>query len=231
MAFSVTFRSAPIGFETSATTVAVNATTVATGELIILCAKVEGSPGTMTWSSSNGSDVVVTRPFFSHTNGDLHICFGYILASVGTGTVTYTCTCANSVPFRSAHARRATYTTCEFADDSYAVEDGSSNCNSGDVTATGVSFAVGLYGEYSTTDTGTEQIDGQTADGEIHNAGVVSNYTSSWDEAFAAGWTGAATATVGNTNVCGVIAFQETAGGGGISPGVLAAYFKMIGTH
>jgi hypothetical protein len=207
--------------DTDDTAVTVQLTTVTAGNLIVLWIKFEGDANNnATCSASDGTSSFTARPV-NHNDGvdDLHGCFLYLLASVASGTVTYTVTISESVPFKVVHAREYSYTgTLSFDVADETAEGATSPATvgpSGAITTTGTDeVVIGGIAFYQSTGIDTSTIGGVAAANEVGTG--TSGFTS--HRILTATMTsGTFVANVGADNdwVASIISFKAAAGGGG----------------
>lgn len=201
----------------STTTVAVTLATVTAGNLIAVYVKHEGA--TTTIAVSDGTSSLTAGTKITNTAGEPHGQWFYILASVASGSVTYTATFGAARTFRTIQAYEISYDdTAEFVDEAGA-ESNTGNPASGSMTTTEDNAVVfGGYSESSGAEVSLPLIFGVAADEDLilNGSGPGGNYTASWMRVLTAAATGSANCTITGTNnwVCVGIAFQETGGGG-----------------
>ena len=188
------------------TTLSVQLTGVQAGSLIVAYVKWEGAAGTAT--VSDGTGMFTADAMNNAANGDLHGQFFYRLSSTASGNVTYTATWSASRPYRKLIVYEYTRSggTVVFDASSRATAT-SGTLSSGNITTTGTDEVVfGAYGEYASSNTNTERINGVVADRVVR-----ASYASVWSKTFTAPFTGAATASGNSSTWIGsAIAFKRT---------------------
>lgn len=201
----------------SATTITCQLTGVAAGDLIMLFASCENLvAGTM--SASDGTTSLTQDPDGIVSTGSALYGSGfYLLASVATGTVTYTVTFSASVDYRAivAFAYRPSGTVT--FKDSARASGLSTAPNSGNITtASGDGVAFGWYGEYGNNPS-AELINGTTFSQK--QAVPTEQRAEAWTQTYTTGYTGAASCTIDGSNywLCGIMAF-EAAGAAAKAP-------------
>ena len=154
-------RSGAASNDSGATTLTVQLTGVAAGDLIVAYVKYEGAATTV--AVSDGASTFAADTAVHAANGDLHGQFFYALAAQASGTVTYTATWAASKPYRKLFVYEYSHSgTVATFDVSGRATATSGTLNSGAVTTTGTDEVVfGSYGEYSANTTSNEQIGGR----------------------------------------------------------------------
>lgn len=206
--------------DASGTTIGVNVGSVLAGDLVVGIVKWEGTAttiATLTDGSSGIGTGVVLDPdgVISHANTDLSAEVFYLLASVASGTVTYTATLSAARAWKQIAVGVFRYSgTAAFEDSNRSAPDvdGANVLTSPTITiAGGELVAVGFWGNYETNTPTTNAINGVTADGTFGNT----DGSQGWYRLLAAGFTGAATSTgghtIGNAATMSLIAFEITA--------------------
>jgi hypothetical protein len=198
------------------TTIATTVTGVGAGNLVVIYTG-NNQPATMT-VDDGGSDTP-TQDTINSASGAVRTQFHYILSSVASGSVTYTCTFDVSASNRIIIVYVFSYTgTCTF---DAANRDGAATgtaCASGNITTTGTDELCfgGLYSE-GDQDMTALQIAGTNVTAQIDNARGTLSYL-----AFGSTFTNQFTATQAASTRwnAGLIAFKNSAGGGfaGIGP-------------
>lgn len=193
-------KSAGARADSSTTSITVQLTTVTAGNVIVLHAKHEGSPTTITVSDGTTSFTAATK--VNHGNNDLSGQFFYLLSSVASGTVTYTVTFAAARGFRGVVVMEFTRTgTAAF--DTEPTGGGSSGTGgtitSGNMTTSVAdSLVLGGYSNYGSESLATIQINGVNAGGIRGDDGATGDPQTAhcqWYRIPTATFTGAATAT------------------------------------
>lgn len=201
------------------TTVTVQLTGVSANNPIVCWVKHEGGD-TVTITVSDGTSSLTSRPIIhsdtaSITSGQ----FFYLLASVATGTVTYTATFSAGVPYRSIACYELSVgaggAAFDVSNGSGADSAGGNTITSGTVTTTvATAVAFGGYAEASGATFSSPLINGVAAD-HTQNTGT---YGRVWMKVLSATFSGgAATATLpsGNFAATGILVLSEGGGGGG----------------
>lgn len=199
------------------TTITTSLTGITAGHPIVCWVKHEGGD-TVTITVSDGTTSFTSRPIIHSTTASITSGqFFYLLASVATGSVTYTATFSSGVPYRSI----ACYDLSAGATAAFDVSNGSgadsaggNTITSGTVTTTGsTAVAFGGYAEASGATFSSPLINGVAAD-HTQNVGT---YGRVWMKILSATFSGgAATATLpsGNFAATGILVLKEDAGGG-----------------
>lgn len=212
----------------SATTIAVTLTGVAVGDTVTVWVKWEGGSTTATCSDGTSTLTgwapgVISRPASADPFGKAF----YILASVASGSVTYTVTLGAGRTFREIVAYRSTPSAAAALDGTAVGANGSSTAaSSGNTTTTSTDgLAFGVYGDFGNTES-AEKINAVAAGGNTHAA---ANASEMWYKTYSAGFTGPAAVTLGISNdwLCGIIAFGIGGGGGGTKgPPTLPGFYR-----
>lgn len=184
----------------SGTTLTAQLLTVTAGNVIIAWVKHEEAPTTLTVSDGTSTFTPATK--VNHGNNDLSSQFHYLLASVASGTVTYTATFAAAKGFRS-------FVVFEFDPTATAAFDteptggGASGSggtlSSGNMTTTvNDGLVLGAYGNYGSETFTTMAINGVAAAGIQGDDGSTTTSQTGgavWYRIPTATFTGAATGT------------------------------------
>jgi hypothetical protein len=200
-----------------ATTVATTVTGVGAGNLVVIYTG-NNQPATMT-VDDGGSDTP-TQDTINTGSGSVRTQFHYILSSVASGSVTYTCTFDVSASNRLIMVYVFSYTgTCTF---DQANRDGAASSPpvaSGNITTTGTDEMCfgGLYSE-GNQDMTALQINGTNVTAQVDNDRGTLSYL-----AFGSTFTGQFTANQAVTSRwnAGLIAFKNAGGGGGGGPSII----------
>ena len=208
----------------SGTSITVQLTNVAAGELIVVYTRHDGAPTTM--SVSDGTSSFEAGTLTDHANGDFSAQFHYLLTSVATGTVTYTCTVGAARASRMILVARVSYTGTASLDVQNTGQGTSTAPASGTVTTTGTDEIVwGCYADYSGQLTTAEKINAVDADAVIDDS--ANHNDAMWYRVLSATFangTASGTIAVSNPWICHVIAFKAAAGGAAsvVTPRLLA---------
>lgn len=202
---------------TGATTIPLSVTGVSVGDLVFVWAKWEGGTASPTCSDGTSTLTPWAPGVISRPSADPRGCGFFILSSVASGSLTYTVSLGVSRTFREIVAYRTTPSGLVALDGTALGANGSSTAvSSGNITTTGTDgIAFGTYGDFGNSES-AEKINGLAATGNTH-AGA--NASEVWYRAYSAGFTGAATCSLGISNdwLGGIIAFSIGGGGGGAS--------------
>lgn len=216
----------------SSSTIVSPGLTVAAGDIVVVMVGWEGTDTTI--AVSDGTTTLtpwsIGNKGTAGSNGEPHLAMSYLLASVasGTNTVVYTATYGAARTFRTI----AVYV---FTPSAAASIGGSPNCSagsgttgtalaSGNITTTGMDgLAVAAYSEYGGTLDGTQKINGVD---DVGTQLCGTSHSCLYYIAYAAEFTGQATAGIGSNNrwVLGVIAFKIGAAAGLAVPVVTRQY-------
>jgi hypothetical protein len=191
-----------------------NITSVQAGDLVVAClGNLEGTPttyslsdGTSTFSLATGSDEVFGA-------GAAHIETHYLLASVATGSPTYTLTYGAARTYRVMGIYVFRPTAAVSVGNSSSSSGTGTAISSGNITVSSSDLiAFACAGTINTTAAPSPiTINGVAATGSLH-----SNYFTVWYAEAAAGYTGAAAGTISSDSWgANVTAFTIGAGGGG----------------
>jgi hypothetical protein len=206
----------------SGTTITVQLTGVSANNVIVCWVKHEGA-SSVTITVGDGTSSFTSRPIIHSTTADTtHGQFFYLLASVATGTVTYTATFSVGVPYRTIGCYELSVGGSGAAFDTSngsGADSGGGNTITSDTVTTSVATAVafGGYAEYSSAAFSSPLVNGVAAD-HTQNVGTFGRM---WMRVLSATFSGgAATATLpsGNIAATGIIVLSESGGGGGGDP-------------
>lgn len=193
----------------SAGTAAVTVTGVKVGDLIVVLTKFEGSSTTVTCSDGTSSLTAWSQGVISNSSGDPRMACHYLIASVASGSVTYTSTFGANQSFRDVVAMAYTYTPniVPVLDGTAISSTGSGTAiTSTNITTTGTDgLAFGLYADFGGT-LSAPLINGVAAD---QTQVASTDKTALFSKTYSSGFVGAATGTISSNRWdCGVIAFR-----------------------
>lgn len=192
-----------------------NFPSVVAGDLIVAVAG-NGDGGATTLSLSDGTSTftqAATPQGYASANGQISI--HYLLASVATGAVTYTLTYGAARTYRSLAIFQFRPSDVVTFGDVVQAQGTGTAISSGNVTATGSDIlGVGGAFTYNTSNLSSISplINGVAADGQANNS-----YTLGFYRAIGAGFTGAASATLGGSDQWGASFAYFRIGAGGPS--------------
>lgn len=198
----------------------VTVTNVAVGDLIVVICKWEGT--TTTCSVSDGTTAIAQTTVGVQNNGgangEPHLAVFYLLASVASGSVTYTPTLGANKVFRDTVAFAVTPPTGTTVslDGTAAGSSATSGtaANSGNTTTTGTNgMSVGAYAEFGATLT-LPLVNAVRKD--TYAVASATGNSAGWMTAYTSGFTGAATGTLSASNRwdAQVVSFKATAASG-----------------
>lgn len=202
-------------FESPGTTMTNILPTVTAGNLIVIQVKHEGAPTTLTISDGTTSFTAATK--VNHSSGQLSQQFFYLLSSVASGTVTYTCTLGAARDFKAMIAWEFDPTGTAAFDTEPSGGGSSGNggtLTSGNMTTTANdTVCLGAYAEFSSDSFTTMQINGVAAAGvraSDNSTTTTQTRACSWYRIPTATFTGAATGTgvVADDWIINAIAFK-----------------------
>jgi hypothetical protein len=211
------------------TSAAVTITGVQAGDSVAVWLKWEG--GSTTTTMSDGTSSLTGATARNHANGGLSGRWFYLLSSVATGSVTYTCTWGASRDFKRliGFVFRPTGTVTFNTGTDASSSGASTAVTSGNYSTTGSgSWAVlGGFGEFNVVTLSTNLINGGAADG-VTNAGVCE----AWYKILSATFTGGASSATQSTSddwVCGALALNDDEGGGAAGQPTMARFGGVPG--
>ena len=208
----------------ASTTITCTLNGITAANLIIMQVKWEDSSNTLT-SVSDGTTTFGQTAVCSRAGANSPFTAWAYLLNANSGNKTFTATIPTGSTFR-------VITVMEFSGGTWST-DATAACgtaesgtavSSGNITTVGTDgVAVGSYAPNSGVSISAWAINGVTADGHREE-----DFASMWYKTYTAGYTGAATATLGGSQnwVSGAMAFKVTAGGGG--PDVTPFYKRRI---
>lgn len=212
---SFTYRTSNLLVNQSAnsTTIAVSLDGIVAGDLVVVYANAEGAQTTI--AISDGTSSFTMRPVVAHT-GSLHFsAFGYFVASVASGTVTYTATFGAGRQWRSIGAVAMSSSGTTAFDEGNQASGSGSSASTGNITTHGTDEVV--FGGYAGINSGVS-FSAPTFNGaalaDEHTGGILG----------IAWWflSSTATSAVSDTSLPGsddwifhAISFNNNGGGGG----------------
>lgn len=193
------------------TTSTVTLTGVSAGSLIIVGQKSEGTGEGAITGISDGTSSFTLATETEHANGDLRWCYGYLLSSVASGSVTYTVTRAASATFYWTFVMEFSYSGGSASFDTENGASGTSTApNSGSIT-TGAAKTVclGGYSHYNAVTISSMLIGGAAADGSQPTT-PGSSESAMWYKILNSAGSGTASGTLSGSSewVCRVISIK-----------------------
>lgn len=195
----------------SATSITQNLTSVHAGDLAVIWAKWEGAAGSPTCSDGTSSLTPWAPGVISQSGAEPFGCIWYLLASVATGTVTYTISLGAGRAFRDIEGMIWTPSAAASLDGTAqgAYKAPTTTPTSDNITTSGTDgLAFGVYGDFSGTTNTSPLINAIAAD-RFEN-GPTGHSSAIWAKTYSAGFTGPAKITAGASvdSLMGIIAFK-----------------------
>lgn len=195
-------------------------TTVGTGDAIVILTAHEDTAGTVSISDGTSSFTGATQDTMESV--PLTARLFYLLASVATGTVTYTVNWGGGTTFRRLLAYRFTYTGTASLDGETATDwsaASGANPTSGNISPAGTdNVTIGYFAD------GSGNVE---SDPEINNVNATGSLAGSfgdllWYRTHTVGFTGAADVTmdVASNGVIGILSMKAVAAAGAVAPSV-----------
>lgn len=194
-----------------ASTNAVQLTSVAAGNLVVVCTKYEGTTGVGDVTASDGTSSLTLGPHeYNDAASDLGLVAFYLLNS-NAGTKTYTVTFGAAKSFYVTTAMELDYGSATATFDTSAANEGLGVAvTTGDITTTGADIAVAAcHSNYNGETSNTELIGVSAATDAVRAAGG-----SMWWKAGSLSGAGGTATILSSYWIGSILSFNATAGAG-----------------